>query len=301
MSIQKKLSAFIRRQQALLICASSPFATAYPPGHFHSPLPDSKEIELRESELFDDRIRTCPGIDLNDEAQLKLFREFVTYYEDVPFAEEATSGRRYHFQNAFFSYGDSIILYSFLRHFKPKRVVEVGSGFSSAVMLDTSSEFLDQQPAFTFIDPNPERLHGLLSPEDERTCEILDVPVQRVGLERFGELGEGDVLFIDSSHVVRIGSDVSYLVFEVLPSLARGVIVGIHDILWPFEYPREWLRRGYAWNEAYLLRSFLQYNDTFEVLYYNDYFAKKFGDEVHQHMPLIERDPGGTLWLRKKR
>lgn len=284
-----------------MICACSPFATAYPPGHFHSPLPDSKEIELHESELFDDRIRSCLGINLNDQTQLNLFREFVAYYGDLPFPEIATNGSRFHFQNPFFSYGDSIILYSFLRHFKPKRVIEVGSGFSSGVMLDTSAKFLDEQPDFIFIDPNPERLHGLLSSEDRRSFEILEVPVQSVELHRFAELKEDDFLFIDSSHVVRIGSDVSYLFFEVLPSLERGVIIQIHDILWPFEYPREWLRRGYAWNEAYLLRAFLQYNDAFEVLYYNDYFAKKFGDEVRQHMPLIERDPGGSLWLRKKR
>ena len=298
---QRRLLSLIRRSQAVVKCMRSPFATTYPPGHFHSPLPDLRDIKSRESELFGNGINGCPGVDLNDERQQELFRQFTTYYEDCPFPEQATTGAHYHFENRFFSFGDSIILYSMLRHFKPKRVVEVGSGYSSAAMLDTSARYLDPQPKFTFIDPNPERLYGLLSAEDRRTTEILEVPVQRVQLERFADLRENDVLFIDSSHIVRIGSDVSYLMFEVLPSLQSGVLIQIHDILWPFEYPRHWLHRGYAWNEAYLLRSFLQYNDTFEVLFYNDYFAKRFTDQVEEHMPLLLRNPGGSIWLRKTR
>jgi len=280
---------------------NSPFATAAPPGHFHSPLPDLREIKARDSELFDQRMTDCPSVDLNDEVQKGLFEQFVAYYGDLPFPEKATAGFRYHFDNDYFSFGDAIILYSFLRHFRPSRVVEVGSGYSSGVMLDTSARFLQRAPSFTFIDPHPERLHGLLLPHDKDTSQILTVPVQRLQLEHFQELRESDILFVDSSHVVRIGSDVSYLVFEVLPSLAAGVIVQFHDVLWPFQYPRDWVHRGCAWNEAYFLRSFLQYNDTFEILFFNDYFAKKFGRDVKEHMPLMLRNPGGGLWLRKKR
>jgi hypothetical protein len=124
--------------------------------------------------------------------------------------------------------------------------------------------------------------------------------VQRVPLDVFAQLRAGDVLFIDSSHVVKIGSDVAYLVHEVLPSLAAGVVVHFHDILWPFEYPRDWvLDQGKAWNEAYFVRAFLQFNAAFEILYFNSFIANRHPASLRELLPRCVENPGGSLWLRR--
>ena len=123
--------------------------------------------------------------------------------------------------------------------------------------------------------------------------------VQNVPLAAFEELGDNDILFIDSSHVCKAGSDVNFLVFNVLPALAPGVVVHFHDIGWPFEYPLQWIADGRAWNEAYLLRAFLQYNRSFEILVFNSYAYRTFRSFFEKRMPLYLERPGGSLWLRK--
>jgi hypothetical protein len=133
--------------------------------------------------------------------------------------------------------------------------MEVGSGFSSAVMLDTNDLFFSGKIAFTFVEPYPERLLSLMTGEDRSHQEMLVRPVQEVALERFASLRANDILFIDSSHVAKIGSDVVHLLTNVLPMLNRGVIVHFPDIFWPFEYPEEWILEGRAWNENYVLKA----------------------------------------------
>src|SRR5262249_39207887 len=109
-----------------------------PPGHFYSPIPDIKEVDAHSCIVFDRLPTKIPGIDLNTEAQITLAREFAAYYGDIPFPEKQQNGSRYHLDNSYFSYGDGVVLYSVMRRFKPKRVIEVGSGFSSAAMLDVN-------------------------------------------------------------------------------------------------------------------------------------------------------------------
>ncbi len=113
------------------------------------------------------------------------------------------------------------------------------------------------------------------------------------------ESAAGDVVFIDSSHVVKIGSDVAYILFHILPELQPGVIVHFHDILWPFEYPEDWLCEGRAWNEAYVLRAFLQFNEAFDILYFNSYIWHHHAERLQQKMPLCMKNPGGSIWLQK--
>ena len=267
-----------------------------PPGHFYSPLPDLKAVAARP-ELFsagDD----LPGIDLNVERQLELLRAFAGLYADLPFPEDPVAGRRYHFRNPFFGQGDAIVLYSFLRHFKPRRVIEVGSGFSSAVMLDTAADFVDLDPDFVFIEPFAERLHGLIGISDRHRHRIIETPVQDVDPAEFDKLEENDILFIDSSHVVKCGSDVAHMVFRILPRLKPGVIVHIHDIHWPFQYPRDWILSGRSWNEVYFIRAFLQYNERVRIEYFNAYMAENRTGDVRDAMPRCLENPGGGLWLR---
>ena len=270
-----------------------------PPGHFHSPLPDLEEVR-KQADVIWQETDACPGVDLNEAGQRDLLERLAEYYLDFTWPAQPAPEYRYHLVNGFFEQGDGVLLHGMLRHWQPRRVMEVGSGFSSALMLDVNERFLGGQMQFTFIEPYPERLQRLLRKEDHQRCRLLPVPVQQVPLTEFQTLTANDILFIDSSHVSKIGSDVNFLCFEVLPRLAPGVIIHVHDIFWPFEYPRAWVEEGRAWNEAYLLRAFLQDNTTYRILLFNDYIARRHTDWLREKMPLVLQNPGGSLWLRKE-
>jgi len=295
--------SFVR---SLLESPNLKFVKGFPPGHFYSPVPDLAEIRKSAKVLFDRSMTTLNSIDINEQGQVDLMRSFFPFYDEIPFPDKQAEGHRYFFDNPYFSYGDGIILYSFLRHFRPKRIIEIGSGFSSAEMLDINELFLNNEIQFTFIEPFPDRLIGLLSDEDRKFSNIQVKPVQDMESATFAALTQNDILFIDSSHVAKAASDLLRIVFEILPLLRKGVIVHFHDVLWPFEYPESWIEGGRVWNEAYFLRAFLQYNAGFEVLFFNSYMALHHSQEIGSKMPRILRPPslpetmGNTsLWLRK--
>lgn len=284
--------------------------TWMPPGHFYSPIPSLAELKQQEQRIFAQAGPSIAAVDLNVERQLQLLEAFRSYYDDMPFPETATEGFRYYFRNNYFSFADGVTLYCMLRHVRPRRVVEVGSGFSSALMLDTNDRFLDRSIRFTFIEPYPERLESLIWDTDQANTAILRQPVQEVPLSLFGELQAGDILFIDSSHVCKTGSDVNFLIFDVLPALQPGVHVHFHDIFYPFEYPKSWVYEGVAWNEAYMLRAFLQYNDAFRIEFFVSFMTSRMRSQVAASTPLAlesEKDdislykdaPGGSIWLVK--
>lgn len=277
-----------------------PFLSFAPPGHFYSPIPDLKFVEKHKTTLFARQIKEIPGVRVNGEEQSELIRQFSSYYGELPFKEYKSEGLRYYFENPFFSYGDAIILYSMLRHYRPQRVIEIGSGYSSAVMLDTNDLFFGKDIKITFVEPHPERLYSLLQTEEGtgKNKIILDM-VQNVPLDLFATLKANDILFIDSSHVAKIGSDVVHLLANVLPSLNNGVIIHFHDIFWPFEYPEEWIREGRAWNEDYFIRAFLQFNHTFKIVFFNSYLAIHHMDVFQEYLPLFLRNTGGSLWIQK--
>jgi hypothetical protein len=167
-------------------------------------------------------------------------------------------------------------------------------------MLDTNDLFLSKATAFTFVEPHPERLESLASAADLATHRLVRAAVQDVPQSLFDCLEANDFLFIDSSHVVKVGSDVGHLLTHVLPRLNDDVIVHFHDVFWPFEYPEQWFAEGRAWNEDYVLRAFLQFNERFEILLFNSYLAVHHSRSLQQHLPLALEDPGGSLWLRKR-
>ncbi len=271
----------------------------YPPGHFSSPIPNTRDILSREHALFDQSIRDIPGVDLREQEQMNLLQALSKYYFELPFTPNPTGPRRYYYENDFFSYGDAIILFSMLRHYRPRRVIEIGSGFSSVVMLDTKELFLGDSLDLTLVEPNPDRLLSLLKDNREDEFHLIQKRIQDIDLSVLDSLNENDFLFVDSSHVLKVGSDVGYIIFQILPRLKKGVIVHFHDVPWPFEYPREWLGRSIIWNEAYFLRSFLQYNNAFQILYFNAYIYQFHREVLGQSMPLCLRNPGGGLWLEK--
>lgn len=271
------------------------------PGHYYSPLPDVDEIRSNETAIFGNgnSPRTIPGIDLREAEQLELLKKLAGYYHELPFPVRPTPGFRYYFENDWYSYSDAIFLYGTIRHFRPQRIVEVGSGFSSCVMLDTNDRFFDGQIACTFIDPDPARLLENIGPRDRERSLIIPERVQDVDPGLFTQLDRGDILFVDSSHVTKTGSDVNHLLFQVLPSLKPGVLVHFHDVFYPFEYPPSWVYQGRAWNEAYLLRAFLQYNPTFRIVLFNTFLEMFHESFFRREMPLCLKNRGGSIWLQK--
>jgi predicted O-methyltransferase YrrM len=272
-----------------------------PPGHFYSPVPSQDDVNRDAVRLFGTPGPTIPGIELNEAKQLALLEEIKGYYRDLSFPVHKSLGRRYFYENPMYGYSDAIFLYGMIRHAHPKRIIEVGSGHSSCAILDTIDFHLDRQVECTFIEPYPDRLLSLLAPEDLGRVTILKKRVQDVGLEPFLALDRNDILFIDSSHAMKIGSDVNYLLGEILPRLRLGVYVHFHDIFYPFEYPEEWLSEGRAWNEAYALRAFLAFNETFEIVLFNTYLERFQRGIFERDMPLCLVNEGGSIWLRRVR
>ncbi len=270
----------------------------YRSGDYYSPIPLKADVRAYLASRQPPS-GELPGLDLHAEDQLRLLKDFSRFYPDSAFNGEQVDSRRYFYQNTWFGYSDAFFLYSILRKYQPKRIIEVGSGFSSAVTLDTVDAYYSQRPEITFIEPYTERLDGLLKAVDRERVKVIAKKVQEVPLETFSALESGDLLFIDSSHVVKCGSDVQMLMFEVLPLLKKGVIVHFHDVHYPFEYPGAWLEEGRYWNESYFLRAFLSYNSEWRVLFFVDYVRHMYGDLIETAMPLCAQQPGGSLYLQR--
>jgi predicted O-methyltransferase YrrM len=267
------------------------------PGHFYSPLPDIKEIESFKNNIWYNSVNeNLNGINLNGNAQIAFLDIINKFYKEIPFSD-FKNNLRYYFKNPAYSYSDGIFLYSIIRAFKPSQIIEVGSGYSSCLMLDTNDLFFNGNINMTFIEPYPKLLKSLIK-QDEKITIIPEI-VQNVNLDTFSKLQENDILFVDSTHVSKINSDVNYLFHKVFPILKKGVLIHIHDIFYPFEYPKQWIYEGRAWNEIYLLRAFLQFNDSFEIVAFNTYLQEICKDEIFIKFPLLKKNTGGSIWLRK--
>lgn len=271
----------------------------FPPGHFYSPVPDIAEMEKDVARIFSEPARDLPGIDLHAAEQLARIARFKNYYPDIPWTDVRQDGLRYCFNNPAYSYTDAIFLYSMIREVQPKRIIEVGSGHSSCVTLDTNEIFFGGTIGCTFIEPYPKLLTSLIKPQDREQIEIIGSRVQDVPLDRFAVLEEDDILFIDSTHVSKTGSDVNYIIFEILPRLAKGVWIHFHDIFYPFEYPKKWVMEGRAWNECYILRAFLQHNDQFSIELFSHYLVAFHRQDLVDALPLCAGNFGGNIWLRR--
>lgn len=268
-----------------------------PPGHFYSPL-------LSQVEIDDALARRRPeppfaDIEFDPPGQFAWLERLAVHYPDQPFVEAKAEGRRFHLDNDSYAHADAIILYCMLAELKPQRVIEIGSGFSSAAMLDANEFSFSRRMHLTFIDPDMSRLRRLLLPADEQRVALIERRVQDVPLDVFRQLTANDVLFVDSSHVSKVGSDVNRIFFDVLPVLAPGVFIHFHDIPGNFDYPREWLEQGRAWNEVYLLRAFLMNNPEYRIEVLTAWLRGQKPEFIRERLPLCARHGGGQVWLRK--
>ncbi|HEX3933761.1 MAG TPA: class I SAM-dependent methyltransferase [Puia sp.] len=277
------------------------YKTDYAPGHYHSPIISVEEIKKREAQIFPVRSKEITGIDLNEDEQIALLKAVAENYRTIPFADEKQSNLRYYYNNGFYCQSDGIFLHLMMRHFKPRRIIEVGSGFSSACMLDTNELFFDNSIQLTFIEPNTDRLYSLFKNKDKTQHKTIDSFLQNVDLALFDQLEPNDILFIDSTHVSKTDSDVNRVIFDILPRLKKGVLVHFHDIFFPFEYPKKWVMQwnGFGWNEDYILRAFLMYNDRYRIVMFNTFLETFHKDWFRQHMPDCLKDEGGSIWLQK--
>ena len=266
------------------------------PGHFYSPIPSIEDIERA--------IATAPasfsGIDLHVDEQLELLNRLAQYYPKVPFPEEKHSDWRFAFNNPSYSWCDAIILYCMLREMRPNKIIEVGSGHTSALILDTNERYFGGGIDCTFVEPHPQLLLSLLRPNEDREPRLVPRKLQDVNLELFDTLEAGDILFVDSSHVVKAGSDCQLLFSDILPRLNPGTLIHFHDVFDRFEYPAEWLREGRGWNEQYILRAFLQFNSEFRIKLYTAHLIARYREWFEKHMPNCLRNAGAQIWIERR-
>ena len=265
----------------------------------YQPIPDTRVLPVS---LWD-RVSDLPGMDMREEAQKQLLSEIVTRFKgEYSAIPKGASTPEFHFYlgNIAFEAVDAEMLFGIIRLLKPRRMYEIGSGFSTLLAADAlRRNGIDGCPCrLIAIDPYASAELGLPSGVD-----LWRVPVQDVSPSEFQSLGENDILFVDSSHVCKIDSDVEFLFLEVLPRIRPGVVVHLHDIFMPLEYPKEWVLDLHRfWNEQYLLQAFLSFNTTFEVLWAGQWMQIKYPDLIAKAFPSYK--PGvsaGSFLFRRTR
>lgn len=269
------------------------------PGHFYSPVVNPEEIRDYWERSSQKDVEDLAGVPIDLEAMRALWRRCRPFLQALRFGVEAGGATRYYTSDRRYPSGDAFVLAAMISDRRPQRIVEIGSGFSTAAMLDALDALGDESCQLTCIDPYPERLRSLMRPPDHRRVAIHGVRVQDVDLAVFDTLGSNDILFIDSSHVLKTGSDVHHELFEILPRLAPGVIVHFHDIQFPFEYPREWVfAKRWSWNEIYAVRAFMAYNSRFSTIFFTDLFFQRCAAEL-AGVDFGGKAVGGSLWIER--
>ena len=268
--------------------------------HYYYPMINPKKY-LQHS-LRDDR--PLPGIDLNDETQLSLLQQF-NYNDELSAFPYNSEGRKdkYFYNNGMFCQGDGEILYSMIRRFKPQRIIEVGSGYSTLMSLNAIAANKKETPSYncelTCIEPYE------ISWLETLAVKLNRVPVEKIDPAYFQQLEANDILFIDSSHMIRPQGDVLFEFLQLLPALKKGVIVHVHDIFTPKDYPDEWILESHKmWNEQYLLEALLSDNSGLEIISALNYLYHHHRDQLFAQCPVLKGNPDfepRSIWLRKNK
>jgi len=262
--------------------------------HYHEPQFDMREV----THLFSEE-RLLPGIDWNIQEQLNMLGKlnFSEELKDVP--SEKSDDLHFCFNNGAFESGDAEYWYQLIRLIKPKRIFEVGSGNSTLMAMNAIKKNKEEYP-------NYQCKHLCIEPYEvpwiEKTgVSVLRKKVEDVGVSFFSELEQNDILFIDSSHIIRPEGDVLFEYLELLPTLNKGVIVHVHDIFSPRNYLDEWLiGKVLFWNEQYLLEAFLSHNSAWKVIGSLNYLHHNYHENLKQVCPFLtpDREPG-SFYIQK--
>lgn len=265
--------------------------------HYYEPLFDTAAL-MRP--LAEDRV--LPAVDLNVSQQLNLLEKFSYRDELLAFPMDSQSQSSFYYDNHVFGPGDAEFLYNMIRYAKPKRIIEIGSGQSTLMARNAiaanQAEMAEYSCRHVCIEPYEA---AWLS---ELDVELIRTPVEKVDLAAFGELEENDILFIDSSHMIRPQGDVLFEYLQVLPILKPGVYVHIHDIRTPKDYQDGWLSREVRfWNEQYLVEAFLSFNDQYRVVAALNFLKHHYPRELSNSCPVFgqetDRWEPGSLWIRR--
>ena len=266
--------------------------------HYYEPLVFAGDT----CEEYPPKERLLPGIDLNEVGQLTLLQNFTYASELLAIPVQKSAVDCFGFYNGAFEHGDAEALYSIIRHFKPRRMIEVGCGQSTLMAGLAIAQNLRDDPAYRCE-------HVGIEPFEQPWLDKLGVRIIREKIEccpdeMFKSLKSGDVLFIDSSHIIRRQGDVLHEILYLLPQISRGVLIHIHDIFLPRDYPSEWAifdRR--LWNEQYLLEAFLTLNKEFEVVCALNWLSHNRRKEMEVAFPMmahrLDAEPA-SFWIRRK-
>lgn len=266
--------------------------------HYYQPMINPQKHLFKS--LRDDR--NLPGIDLNIEEQLKILNQFDYNEELIEFPFDKTENVNFYYNNKAYASGDAECLYNTIRYFKPNRIIEIGSGNSTLMARNTivknEMEDSNYKCHHVCIEPYEQSWLGKIN------VELVREKVENIDMSFFLNLERNDILFIDSSHIIRPQGDVLYEYLELLPSLKSGVLIHIHDIFTPKDYLDAWIYKDHClWNEQYLLEAFLTYNSNFKIIGALNYLTHNFYDKIVEKCPIlgsqIGREPG-AFWLMKK-
>ena len=232
------------------------------------------------------------SLDWNEKAQKELLTELRQY---SPEFSRLVENKKFDMENGKFGHHDAPVYYSMIRHFKPKKIIEVGAGSSTELAYLAAQN--DGDTSIISIDPF---VNEDFKKRMSEHVNFIQKPVQNIPLSLFESLSKNDILFIDSSHVTKIGSDVNFLFLEVLPTLKPEVIVHVHDIFLPRTYSRAWLENHLIfWNEQFLLNAFLIENKSFEVLLANSFMGTTYPESLRSFYDTGKISGGGSFWMRR--
>ena len=264
---------------------------------FYSPIPDLRALPAGVFE----RRSPLRGLELRLDRQVALVEDELAPYLAEFEPPERPTGRpgEFHLANGSYPPVDADLLYALVRYLKPRRVLELGSGHSTLVtcMAAAANGRQGYPTRVECFDPHP----SVVSADTPGVARLEPVPAQEVPLAEFQALAAGDVLFVDTTHTVKVGSDVNFVVLDVLPLLARGVVVHFHDVFLPREYPRTWVEDlGLVWAEQYLLQAFLAMNPGYEVLLSAGALAEEHPDVLGAAVRSWRlRGMPGSFWIRR--
>jgi len=263
---------------------------------FYSPLNDCDFLDNNSDLWKTSRQVACVNWNLDGQLETAaMVGEFVDELRDVP-DQCSTGNMQYCWDNGFWNNADALVQYGLLRAIKPRRVVEIGCGWSSLLM----QRALDRNGSrcvVTQVEPYPNRKIFELLPTEWTHHECI---LQRAPLSVFEQLQAGDICFYDGSHCSKVGSDVNWFFFEILPRLAPGVIIHLHDIFLPDAYPAQWIfERGQTWNEQYILQAFLMNNNDYEVMIANRYLYNENKELLDSLFKGVQPSYGCSFWMKK--